>query len=62
MHGVPKKTFINIEHSSGISFEHYVNELILRAGKEEKLTAKQNVEFNERISSVSVVVDAGWSK
>ena len=44
--GVPKKTFINIKLSSGILFKHYVNELILRAGKEEKLTAKQNGEFN----------------
>ena len=60
--GVSKKTFIDIEQSSEISFEHYLNELILRAGKEEKLTAKQNGEFSEGISSISVVVDAGWRK
>ena len=63
--GVPamtKKTFIDIARSLGISFEHYLNELILQAGKEEKLLAEQNGKLNEDIPSISVVVDAGWSK
>ena len=63
--GVPamtKKTFIDIERSLGISFEHYLNELILQAGKEEKLIAEQNGKYNEGIPSIFVVVDAGWSK
>ena len=63
--GVPtmtKKTFTDIERCLGISFEHYLNELILQAGKEEKLIPEQNGKYNEGIPSISVVVDAGWSK
>ena len=59
--GVPamtKKTFIDIERSLEISFEHYLNELILQAGKE-KLIVEQNGKYNEGIPSISVVIDAG---
>ena len=46
----------------GISFKYYLNELILQAGKEEKRIAEQNGSYSEGIPSISVVVDAGWSK
>lgn len=38
------------------------NELILQAAKEEKIIAEQNGRYSESIPSISVVVDAGWSK
>ena len=46
----------------GDFFEYYLNELILQAGREEKITAEQNSRYSEGIPSISVNVDAGWRK
>ena len=53
--GVPsmtKKTFVDIERCLGISFEYNLNELILQAGKEEKIIAEQNGRYSEGIATI----------
>ena len=55
-----KSVFIDIERYLGSSFEDYLNELMLRAGQEEKQIAK-GPSRNLYLLSV-LIVDGGWSK
>ena len=63
--GIPsmsKPTFIEIERLLGLSFDQYLGELMLQAGREEKEIAIQNNEYHQGIPAVTVIVDGGWSK
>ena len=55
------RTFINLERKLGEDLEEIVTPELIVAG-EEKWTTVEKGYYSENIPSITVVVDAGWSK
>ena len=46
----------------GIIFEAYLGERTLQTRQEEKQLAMKHNEYHQRVPSITVMVDGGWSK
>ena len=63
--GVPvmsKQSFITTEQTIGKWWWNLFNESMLTAGKEERELAIQKNSYHQGVPSITVVLDAGWSK
>ena len=55
-------TFCILERKLGGLFEEVVKSELLAAGLKEKQTATEKGEYHDNVPSITVVIDAGWSK
>ena len=55
-------TFCILERKLGGLFEEVITSDLLAAGLEEKQIATEKGEYHDNVPSITVVVDAGWSK
>ena len=63
--GIPplsKTVFIYIERWLGHLFDQYLTELMLEVSREEKQIAINNKRDHQGIPTITVIIDAGWSK
>ena len=56
------QTFCILERKLGGLFEEVVSSVLLVAGLEEKEIATEKGEYHNNVPSITVVIDAGWSK
>ena len=57
-----KKTFVATESDIGKRWEEKLEDSMKQAAEEEKELAIEQNSYHEGIPSISVIVDAGWSK
>ena len=63
--GIPviaPKNFSATERSIGLWWQEKLKEEMIAAGKEEKCLAEKRGDYHEGVSTITVVVDAGWCK
>lgn len=63
--GVPvmaKGSFTPTQNDIGEWWRQKLEETMIEAGKEEKRLAEENGDYHQGVPSVTVIVDAGWSK
>lgn len=63
--GVPvmsKGNYISTQSDIGEWWRSKLNESMVEAGKEEKRLAEENGDYHQGVPTITVIVDAGWSK